>query len=362
MKPLTELDKPSLLSTSSLFAKVNIVIADPDIKVATLAKKILTTLGCNRIFIVSDGNDVLTLMQEEKIDIIITDWKLKTISGIDLAIHLRKSLDSPNRMIPIIMLTTHSDRSDIELARDAGVTEYLVKPFSAKTLLERLYAIVEEPRSFIVCQSFVGPDRRRISSFTLPPDPDTNRTYFERKPPIIVPKEQLRQLVIDDTPRMVMPDYTLKKKIGMEVPAELLINPLTIASSDEEVKKVQEDFVKVILKDVESLEASYQLLITSPDNVKMLIKNIQDAAESIKARSGIFGYVRATEVAGQLHNFCRRYYDKENKYHLIILEKHIQTIAAIFANKITGDGGEVGKELMRDLARLIQKYLKKPQV
>ncbi len=358
---LTELEKPSLLTTSSLFAKINIVIADADHKVAVLVKKILATLGCNRIFIVTDGNDVLHLMKEEKIDVIITNWALKNLNGIELATHLRRSLDSPDRMIPIIMLTARNDQKDISQARDAGITEYLVKPFSRKTLLERLYAIVEEPRSFILCESFVGPDRRRVSSFTLPPDPDTNRTYFERRPPIIVPKEQLKQIVFDDTPRMIMPDYSMKKKIGLEVPVELLINPMTVSHSDDELQKMQEEFLKTIMKDVEQLETSYQILITSPDNARELIARIQEAAESVKARAGIFGYVRATEVANQLSNFCRRYYDRENKYHLIILEKHIQTISAIFANKITGDGGETGKELMRDLARLIQKYLKRPE-
>ncbi len=357
MKPLTELDKPSLLRASSLFSKVNIVIADPDLKVATLAKKILNTLGCNRIYTVHDGADVLKLMKEEKIDIVITDWQLKHISGIDLAVHLRQSLDSPNRMVPIIMLTSRNERIDIEAARDAGITEYLIKPFSSRTLLERLYAIVEEPRSFILSRNFVGPDRRRISSFTLPPDPDTNYTYFERRPPVIVPREHLTQIIIDDTPRMIMPDYTLRKKIGLEVPAELLINPLIVAGSEEEVMKAHDDFLKAILKDVELMEATYRTLIISPDNARALVKSIQYAADSIKARAGIFGYVRATEVAGQLQNFCRRYYDRENKYHLIIIEKHIQTITAIFAHQITGDGGETGKELMRDLARLIQKYL-----
>jgi CheY-like chemotaxis protein len=296
-------------------------------------------------------------MREEKIDILIIDWQLKTLDGIDLAVHLRQSLDSPNRMIPIIMLTAHNDRVDIEKARDAGISEYLVKPFSSKTLLERLYAVVEEPRSFILCKSFVGPDRRRFSSFTLPPNPDSERVYIERKPPVVVPREELKTLVIDDTPRMIMPDYTLKKKIGLDVPTELLVNPLAGAQTEAEVKKVQDDFLNTIIRDVENMEAAYRLLITSPDNARTLVRNIQDAAESIKARAGIFGYIRATEVASQLYNFCRRYYDKDNKYHLVILEKHIQTITAIFANRITGDGGEVGKALLQDLAKLIQKYL-----
>lgn len=359
--PITELEKPSVLNSTSLFEKINIVIADADNKIALLIKKILASLGCNRIFIVHDGQDVVTLMKEEKIDIIITDWQLKTLNGIELAIHLRQSLDSPNRMVPIIMLTSRNERIDIQTARDSGISEYLVKPFSAKTLLERLYSVVEEPRNFIMCKTFVGPDRRRVSSFTLPPDPDEKRPYFERKPPVVVPKEQLKQLVFDDTPRMIMPDYTLKKKIGIEVPAELLINPLTVAQSEDEIARAQEEFLKTIMKDVDAMQAAYHALIQSPDNAARLVKSIQDAAESVKSRAGIFGYIRATEVASQLYNFCRRYYDRNNKYHLIILEKHIQTIAVIFAGKVTGDGGEVGSELMRDLARLIQKYLNRKE-
>ena len=357
MKPITELTKPSLLGTNSFFAEVNIVIADSDNKMAQLVKKILSTLGCNKIIIVNDGDDVLKLMKTEKIDIIITEWELKRVSGMDVVTHLRRSLDSPNRMVPIIMLTGRNDEGDIMIARNAGVSEYLVKPFSAKILLERLYAIVEEPRSFIMCNTFVGPDRRRISSFTLPPDPDTNRTFFERKPPIIVPKDELKKIVFDDTPRMIMPDYTLKKKIGIEVPAELLINPLTVAKTEEEIKAAQADFLVTIMKDVGNMLTSYQTLTASPDNAKKLVKTIQDASESIKARAGIFGYLRATEVATQLYNFCRRHYNKDNKYHLIILEKHIQTLQVIFMHKITGDGGTLGADLMRDLARLIQKYI-----
>ncbi len=148
------------------------------------------------------------------------------------ALHLRRSLDSPNRMIPILLLTARNDPHDIRAARDAGVSEYLIKPFSAKTLLERVHAVVEDPRSFILSKNFVGPDRRRISSLSLPPDPDNARTYFERKSALVVPREQLKQLILDDIPRMIMPDYTLKKKIGFEVPVELITDPRTVAKSE----------------------------------------------------------------------------------------------------------------------------------
>src|SRR5258708_6269854 len=103
--PITELDKPSIFGSSSLFSKGNIVIADDDRSMAMLVKKVLLTLGCQRIFIVSDGEDVLRLMKEEQIDLIVNEWELKSMNGVELTRHLRLSLDSPNRMIPILMLT-----------------------------------------------------------------------------------------------------------------------------------------------------------------------------------------------------------------------------------------------------------------
>jgi DNA-binding response OmpR family regulator len=308
---------------------------------------------------VRDGQEMLDLLHHEKIDIVITEWEMSKLDGIELTKHLRQSLDSPNRTIPIIMLTARNDRTDIRIARDAGISEFLVKPFSAKSLLERVYAVVEDPRAMIICKSFVGPDRRRSSSLSLPPDPTLNHAFAQRKPPIIIPREQLSQIIMDNTPRMVLPDYRLKKKLGFEIPAELIVSPLSVAKSEDEIKKVREDFIASIMVDVEAMNRSYQLLLTSPDNAKKLVKAIQDSADSIKSRAGVFGYIRATEVAAQLYSFCRTYYDKDNKYHLIILEKHIQTISVIFAKNVLDDGGEVGTALITDLAKLIHLYMKR---
>ncbi len=359
MKPKKEINPPSLLGTSTMFADIATLIVDSDHKVATLVKKLIESLGCKRLFIMHDGLDAIDLMKREHIDLVITDWDLKSMNGLELTTYLRQSLDSPNRMMPIVMLTARNERLDIQTARDIGVSEYLIKPFTAKALLERVHAVVADPRAFIISKGYTGPDRRRISSLSLPPDPDEVHSFIERKPPMVVPKEQLKQLIMDDTPRMILPDYTLKQKIGLEVPVDLITNPLTVAASEDEIQKAQAEFMQAMLKDVATLEQSYQALMKSPDNAKKLLASIKDAAFSIKSRAGIFGYIRATEVANQLYNFCRRYYNKDNKYHPIILEKHIQTITVIFAQKITGDGGQIGAELLRDLARLINKYLNK---
>jgi DNA-binding response OmpR family regulator len=68
-----------------------------------------------------------------------------------------------NPYAPIIMLTGHSEKRRVTLARDAGVTEFLAKPISAKALYQRVMNVVASPRPFIKTKNYFGPDRRRNS-------------------------------------------------------------------------------------------------------------------------------------------------------------------------------------------------------
>jgi DNA-binding response OmpR family regulator len=63
--------------------------------------------------------------------------------------------------VPIIMLTGHSEKKRVIAARDAGVTEFLAKPISAKGLYGRILNVVANPRPFIRTKNYFGPDRRR---------------------------------------------------------------------------------------------------------------------------------------------------------------------------------------------------------
>jgi DNA-binding response OmpR family regulator len=74
---------------------------------------------------------------------------------------IRQPGANANPYVPIIMLTGHSEKKRVIAARDAGVTEFLAKPISAKALYQRILNIVVNPRPFIKSKSYFGPDRRR---------------------------------------------------------------------------------------------------------------------------------------------------------------------------------------------------------
>jgi len=63
--------------------------------------------------------------------------------------------------VPIIMVTAYREKEHVFKARDAGVTEYVIKPVSPKSLFSRIEAVIERPRRFVKVGKFFGPDRRR---------------------------------------------------------------------------------------------------------------------------------------------------------------------------------------------------------
>jgi DNA-binding response OmpR family regulator len=92
---------------------------------------------------------------------VITDWIMEPLDGIDFTQMVRSASDSPNPFVPIVMLTSNTSRDRVQEARDVGVTEFLAKPLTAKSLYNRLVMIIENPRQFIRTAIYFGPDRRR---------------------------------------------------------------------------------------------------------------------------------------------------------------------------------------------------------
>ncbi len=86
---------------------------------------------------------------------------MQPLTGIELTKRIRTSPDSTNVFVPIIMITAFREREHVFKARDAGVTEYVVKPVSPKSLFSRIDAVIERPRQFVRVGEFFGPDRRR---------------------------------------------------------------------------------------------------------------------------------------------------------------------------------------------------------
>lgn len=160
--------KSALKEAQERLGKIAVVIADDDRRISVVVREVLEQLGFKNIHLCTDGAEALRVIVKEKADLVITDWRMSPMDGISLVKFLRTSEESPNRLIPIIMMTGNVEREQVETARDAGITEFVIKPFSAKTLSDRIIALIDHPRGFVISKTFVGPDRRRRNQ--PPPD------------------------------------------------------------------------------------------------------------------------------------------------------------------------------------------------
>lgn len=126
-----------------------------------LLRELLRAIGLRDIEEAEAGADALEKLSLSPFDIIVCDYMMEPIDGLELARFVRTAQDSEDPRTPIIMVTSYTSRRTIFAARDAGVNEVVVKPISPADLYTRIYAIVERPRKFVRSPNYVGPDRRR---------------------------------------------------------------------------------------------------------------------------------------------------------------------------------------------------------
>ena len=143
------------------FSSLRILIVDDSAHMRLLVKRVLTSFNITYVAEVSDGNQAIQVMGEKMPDIVITDFAMERMDGIELTRFIRLSDESPNPYLPIIMMTGFTEMHRVVEARDAGVSEIVAKPVSATAMFSRLVAVVERPRPFIRIDGFFGPDRRR---------------------------------------------------------------------------------------------------------------------------------------------------------------------------------------------------------
>lgn len=142
---------------------LNVMVVDDNRHMRFLVRTILNTFAIRSISEAEDGSDALKNLKTFAADLIITDWLMEPLDGLDFTRMIRTSSDSMNPFVPIILLTGHTELARVMEARDAGITEFLAKPVSPLMLYKRMTDIIEYPRQFIRADRFTGPDRRRKS-------------------------------------------------------------------------------------------------------------------------------------------------------------------------------------------------------
>jgi CheY-like chemotaxis protein len=146
------------------FTKLRFLIIDDNPFMRKVIKALLHGFGSREVLEAEDGASGLEIFMTYSPDIVLLDWEMPILDGLEVTRMIRQPTTSVNPFAPIIMVSGHAERRRVVMARDAGVHEFLAKPISSKALYDRILAVVAFPRPFIRTKSFFGPDRRRGAS------------------------------------------------------------------------------------------------------------------------------------------------------------------------------------------------------
>lgn len=159
---------------------VKVGIVDDNIHMAQIIQQMFRGFGVLQSETWSDATIALKSCESLQLDLIVMDYNMETIDGLDFARMIRKNPLSRNSLTPILLVSAYTETWRIIAARDAGVTEVCAKPLSARELWTKFSHIVNEPRPFIRAGDFFGPDRRR--RVDIIPFKDRRSEFLKRKP------------------------------------------------------------------------------------------------------------------------------------------------------------------------------------
>lgn len=143
-------------------ARLSFMVVDDQAHQRRLITETLRQAGAARIQQAVDAGECFKFLRFAAPDILITDWDLSERSGVELVRQIRAGAAGVAlKKLPVIMVTERNTLADIEEARNCGIDEFVLKPFSTAGLMSRIEAILENRRDFIDSQVYIGPCRRR---------------------------------------------------------------------------------------------------------------------------------------------------------------------------------------------------------
>lgn len=120
--------------------KMPILIVDDYKTMLRIVRNILKHVGFENVDEAADGGEAFNKMKEKQYGLVISDWNMEPVTGLDLLKQLRA--DGNMKSTPFIMNTAESKTENVIAAKEAGVSNYIVKPFNAETLKQKLTAVL----------------------------------------------------------------------------------------------------------------------------------------------------------------------------------------------------------------------------
>lgn len=311
---------------------LHVLIVEDISPMRDLISAVLKAQGIGKVSYAADGEQGFDAFCRLNPDIVLTDWQMPIMTGIDMVKKIRENPRSPNKMVPIIMMTGFGAPLKISRARDNGVTEFLVKPFTARDISKRILHIITHPRDFVYTPDFSGPDRRRRSE---------NKMYSgpERRKADLSPANKIKA------------NHILQAKVGYGI-----VDEETIQKSQTVLDKNTFNFAPIASMFLAQLQDGLDIATHEKETNRRTIDRLINPVMQIKANARIFKYDLLGNLANTMLNFLEMLNELDDDAHDIV-SAHKKTLTHIINSDMKGSGGDIGEKLENELSAACTRYM-----
>lgn len=154
---------PRSKDLAGLVQATKVLVIDDDLYMRKVLRTMLQSVGLKDIHDAANGAEGLDAICTLSPDVVILDWEMPDINGAEFMRIVRSPESFPLHAVPVVMLTGHVGRERVIEAVRLGVHEFLCKPVSAKSLLDRIVSIRAKPRAMIRIGDYYGPEPRKMA-------------------------------------------------------------------------------------------------------------------------------------------------------------------------------------------------------
>jgi CheY-like chemotaxis protein len=357
---------------------ITIMVVDDNAFMRNLIVSTLRALGMSNVVAMSSATDAIQALSESRrdpaaagfgtIDILLSDFVMAEVDGALFLRWIRTSKNAPDRFVPFLMVSGAADKATVESSRDAGVSEFLAKPFSAANIADRILEVIKNPRQHVLAPGYFGPDRRRQdrpTSWNLSDDysqPDKNRRVTQASEiQVIHARSNVRNLREDVRAIYFRPANRLRDKLGPNaLRGQIDFDPLVIQAAETRIQDLVGDYAVWVKNYLDTMGRSYESLCKQEDDPKQHLLTINQIAHELRGQGGIFDYPLITSFGKSLQQATVDTRRQVSQNRLKLIEAHIDALRVVFNKRVHGSGGKVGADLLKDIERAVEKYSETP--
>jgi len=347
----------------ALFERISLLLAEDQEYLRTMLREVSRAAGFRNIKAVGNGKDAIDVLASmsqpgrtvglSSVDIVVTDVFMQPVDGIELLRWVRQDPRSPNRFLPVLMISGAADQDVVGKARDLGATEFVAKPFSVNSLLEKIVAICERPRPFVLTDTYFGPDRRRRDVGS----PVAERRLRAAKDVRVFRAQQKNlasargQTWVFDLPNVLkgrLDTSDLLPGQPIDLSKEIALAESIMKEGEKEAKSWLDSMVDRLVQLLADLSSE------TADRVAT-VKEVHGLAHELRGAGGIFGFPLVTQFGKSLYIWTDAAVPIRSDT-IDMIRAHIEVIRITIKQGIKVDNDRFAIEIKAILDRAIRKF------